>query len=89
MIASLLFDSKCLRDDQLGVVTMVLADILLQNQLKSEQENLNDFSQSKVPELFKIFIAWLKSEKIVSSLGAMGMSSKFLFVFKMHVPSWN
>lgn len=37
----------------------------------------------------KVFAAWLKSERMMSSLGVMSMSSKFLFVFKMHVPSWN
>lgn len=89
MISSPLFDSKCLCDAQLRTATMVFADILFQNLLKNEQENLNYLSQRKAPEIFKIFTAWLKSERIVSSLGAMAMSSKFLFVFKMHVSSWN
>lgn len=37
----------------------------------------------------KVFAAWLKSERMISSLEVMAMSSKFLFVFKMRVASWN
>lgn len=89
MNSSPLFDPKCLCDALLGVVTMVFAYIWFQNLLKNEQENLNGLPQRKAPEIFKILTAWLKSERNASSLGAMAMSSKFLFVFKMHVPSRN
>lgn len=67
---------------------MVFADVLFQ---KSTEGSAGEFEWAAPMKSTreKVFASWLKSERMISSLGVTAMSSKFPFVFKVRIPPWN